>query len=99
MIDLPMIDLPMLVAQAVTPAKSTQEFAYHVEGGSLAGKESSDEISTISRSSSPRTEGAAKAQSSMAQPAAPHPVSQSERGRVPVATMAVPTTAQSNLEA
>src|SRR4051794_23642893 len=43
-------------------------YSYHEEGGSLAGKESSDETSTISRSGCSSAAGAAKAQINMPQP-------------------------------
>src|SRR4030095_13364785 len=84
-----------MLAQA---ARSGPTGDYQVEGGSLAGKESSDEISTISRSGSSRAAGAANAQSSMVHPPIPQPASQSEFLRVPVATSAVPSSAQSSLD-
>src|SRR6476646_10369854 len=79
-------------------ARSGTARDYQVEGGSLAGKESSDEMSTISRSSSSRAAGAANAQSNMVHPPIPQPASHSEFRRVPVATSAVPSNAQSSLD-
>jgi hypothetical protein len=70
---------------------------YQVEGGSLAGKESSEAMSTISRTGMLGTQGAAKAQSSMVDPAALQPISHSDRRRVPAATIAAPTAAQTSL--
>src|SRR5947207_7836392 len=79
-------------------AQSGTSRNYQVEGGSLAGKESSDEISTISRSSFSRAAGAANAQSSMVHPPIPQPASHREFRRAPVATSAVPSNAQSSLD-
>src|SRR5260370_4829100 len=88
----------------ITPGRALMRFlmlaqaaGYQVEGGSLAGKESSDVISTISRTGVFATHGAANAQKSMVDPAALHPISHRERRRVPAATSAAPTAAHTSL--
>src|SRR5260370_21126213 len=70
----------------ITPGRALMRFLmlaqaarYQVEGGSLAGKESSDVISTISRTGIFGTPGAAHAQNSMVDPAPLHPISHTVR--------------------
>ncbi|MEO8593859.1 MAG: hypothetical protein ABI759_11105 [Candidatus Solibacter sp.] len=71
---------------------------YQEEGGSLAGNESSDEMSTMSRSGSSAISGAANAHAINPVPASPAPVSQSVRREEPAASSAVPRVAHINLE-